>query len=423
MKILIAHNWYQQAGGEDAVVKAEARLLEDNGDTVVRYERSSNELRHNGVLASMATATGVVWSSSSYHSLESILRETQPDIAHFHNTFPLISPSAYFACAEKRVPVVQTLHNYRLICPGGQLLRKGRICESCVRKDIRWPGVVHGCYRGNRAMTATTAAMLAVHGAFGTWKRKVSLYVALSEFARAKFIEGGLPRERITVKPNFVPSAVKDGDGARDSFLFVGRLSPEKGPQLLPAAWSHLKARIPLHILGDGPLRADIAAQAASAQPSLIFVHGRCSTEQVVSSMASARCLVVPSVCYEGFPLSVAEAFSCGLPVIAARIGSLAEIVRDGVTGLQFEPGNPEDLAAKVVWAWEHPKEISQMGRNARAEFETKYEPQKNYKMLMEIYERAMAIGAEELAVSPTSQSTKMAAVQNSARNGAAKGL
>ena len=421
MKILIAHNSYQQAGGEDAVVKAEARLLEDNGDTVVRYQRSSNELRDNGLLASMMAATGVVWSSSSYRSFESILRETRPDIAHFHNIFPLISPSAYFACAEKGVPVVQTLHNYRLICPGGQLLRKGQICENCVRKDLRWPGVVYGCYRGSSAQTATTAAMLAFHGALGTWKRKVSLYIALSEFARGKFIEGGLPPERITVKPNFVDSAVKDGDRAGDSVLFVGRVSQEKGPQLLPAAWSHLKARIPLHILGDGPLRAGIAAQAASVQRSPIFVHGRCSTEQVFSLMGSARCLVVPSLCYEGFPLSVAEAFSCGLPVIAARIGSLAEIVRDGVTGLHFEPGDPEDLASKVEWAWEHPKEISQMGRNARAEFEAKYEPQKNYKMLMEAYERAMAISVEDLAPSPTAQSTKIAAVQDSGHQGTAK--
>ena len=421
MKILIAHNSYQQAGGEDAVVKAEARLLEDNGNIVVRYERSSNELRDNGVLASMMAATGAVWSSSSYHSFASILRETRPDIAHFHNTFPLISPSAYFACAEKRVPVVQTLHNYRLICPGGQLLRKGQICENCVRKDVRWPGVVYGCYRGSIALTATTAAMLAVHAALGTWKRKVSLYVALSEFARAKFIEGGLPPERITVKPNFVRSALKDGDRAGDSVLFVGRVSPEKGPQLLPVAWSHLRARIPLHILGDGPLRADIAAQVASMQQSPIFVHGHCSTKQVVSFMESARCLVVPSLCYETFGLSVVEAFSCGLPVIAARIGSLAEIVRDGVTGLHFEPGSTEDLAAKVEWAWEHPKEISQMGRNARAEFEAKYEPQKNYKMLMEIYARAMAISAEEVAVRPAAQSTKIAPVHNPEYTGVAK--
>jgi len=158
-------------------------------------------------------------------------------------------------------------------------------------------------------------------------------------------------------------------------------------------------------------------------QQSQIFMHGRCSTEQVVSFMGSARCLVVPSLCYEGFPLSVAEAFSCGLPVIAARIGSLAEIVRDGVTGLHFEPGNVEDLAAKVKWAWEHPTEMSRMGRNARAEYKTKYEPQKNYQMLMEIYKRAMAICAEDFALSLIAQSASLTATQNSPHKGAAKGL
>jgi len=395
MKVLVVHNSYWLPGGEDVVVEAEVRLMAQNGDMVIRYQRSNNELRGNGALEWLATGGAAVWSRSSFQGVRKILREERPDIAHFHNTFPLISPAAYSACAELGVPVVQSLHNYRLICPGGQLLRDGQTCEDCVGKESAWRGVVHGCYRSSRGASAAVAAMLAVHRGLGTWQQRVSMYIALSEFARSKFIEGGLPADRIAVKPNFAQCNVEDKTEPGNYLLYVGRLSHEKGPHLLFEAWRNLKALLPLHIVGDGPLAQEMNEQLNDSLKERIRMHGRCSPEQVASLMAGARCLLVPSLWYEGFPMSVVEAFSCGLPVLASRIGSLAEIVRDGVTGLHFEAGNRDDLAAKVEWAWTHPQQMAEMGRNARKEFETKYSAQQNYAMLMEIYERAMAMNAK----------------------------
>lgn len=395
MKVLVVHNSYWLPGGEDVVVEAEARLMAQNGNTVIRYQRSNDELRGNGALGWLAAGGAAVWSRSSFQGVRKILREERPDIAHFHNTFPLISPAVYFACAELGVPVVQSLHNYRLICPGGQLLREAQICEDCVGKEIAWRGVVHGCYRGSKGASVAVASMLAVHRGLGTWQQRVSMYIALSEFARSKFIEGGLPADRIAVKPNFGQCKVEDKIEPGNYVLYVGRLSHEKGPHLLFEAWKNLKALVPLHIVGDGPLAQEMNEQLDDSFKERIRMHGRCSAEQVASFMAGARCLVVPSVWYECFPMSVVEAFSCGLPVLASRIGSLTEIVRDGVTGLHFEAGNRDDLAAKVEWAWTHPQEMAEMGRNARKEFETEYNPQKNYRMLMDIYQRAVAANSE----------------------------
>ncbi len=393
MKILIVHNTYQQRGGEDAVVGAETRLLEANGHAVLHYERNNDELRGRGVLAGVGAAVETVWSSRSWRELAEIAGRERPDVAHFHNTFPLISPSAYYACARAGVPVVQTLHNYRLCCPAAKFLRNGKVCESCVGRIIAWPGVAHGCYRGSRAATAVAAAMLAVHRGMRTWQTRVAVYIALSEFARRKFVECGLPAERIVVKPNFVADDLAEAKQAGNYALFVGRLSEEKGPQLLPEAWRRLQSKIPLRIAGSGPLQETLSREVARCSLDQIELTGPRSSEEIRVLMNSARFLVFPSVWYEGFPMTIAEAFASGLPVVASRLGSMAEIVQDGVTGLQFEPGNAADLAAKVQWAWDHPEEVARMGRAARAEYEAKYRPSANYDMLMDIYRQAIAHG------------------------------
>src|SRR5260370_29570159 len=226
MKILLVHNVYQQRAGEEAVVRAEARLLEANGHAVVRYERNNDELQGSGALSGIGAAVETIWSSRSFREMAALIGKERPDVAHFHNTFPLISPSAYYACARTGVPTVQTLHNYRLLCPGAKFLRDGGICESCLGRKAAWPAVVHGCYRGSRAATAATATMLAVHRGLGTWRNKIDVYVALTEFARQKFIEGGLPADRIVVKPKFMAG---DSPPARmqaeEYVLFVLRLS------------------------------------------------------------------------------------------------------------------------------------------------------------------------------------------------------
>jgi glycosyltransferase involved in cell wall biosynthesis len=390
MRILVVHNGYQKHGGEDVVVEAEERLLRAHGHSVVRYRRHNEELRGRGPLGILTAGMQTVWSKASAREVAALLAKEKPGVVHFHNIFPLISPAAYYACAEANVPVVQTLHNYRLLCPGAYFLRDGRVCEECLGRSVPWPGVVHGCYRESRAATAAVATMLAVHRVMKTWREKVGVYIALSDFARKKFIEGGLPGERIVVKPNFVDPDPGLKCGAGEFALYVGRLSVEKGLRVLLGAWGRLQEKIPLRIAGDGPLKEEIAAEIKTRELSSVELLGRRAPSEIVSLMQGARFLVLPSVCYENFPLAVAEAFACGLPVIASRLGSMAEIVADGDTGLHVAPGDSAELAAKADWAWRNPGRLQEIGKAGRQEYVSKYGPEQNYKRLMGIFERAI---------------------------------
>ena len=387
MKIILLHNNYQQPGGEDAVFEAEKVLLDRMGHEIIPFVEDNARL--NGMSA-LKAARNTIWSREAQGKLRQLIRETRPDVAHFHNTFLMISPAAYYACKEAGVPVVQTLHNYRLICPGALLMREGRVCEDCVGRAIPWSGVVHGCWRSSRVGTAVVAAMLTAHRLMKTWQEQVDVYVSLTEFARQKFIEGGLPAEKIVVKPNFVAPDPGEGAHEGDYALFVGRLSPEKGVRTLLRAWQWLRG-VPLKVVGNGPLMEEVQGLVRREGLEEVEVLGRRPREEVFQLMREARVLLFPSEGYEGFPMTIAEAFACGLPVVASRLGAMAEIVEDQRTGLLFRPGDPENLAEKVEWAWGHPKELAEIGREARREYEQKYTAEKNYEILMEIYERARA--------------------------------
>lgn len=384
MRVLLLHNRYQQPGGEDGVFAAESDLLEARGHQVLQYTA------HNDRVAKMgrpALARATVWNGEVYRELRDLIRRERPYVAHFHNTFPLISPAAYHAARAEGVPVVQTLHNYRLLCPNAQFFRDGRVCEDCLGKAVPWPGVVHACYRGSRAASGTVAAMLTAHRALGTWSEKADAYVALTEFAREKFVQGGLPAERISVKPNFLPEDPGVGEGRGDYFLFVGRLSGEKGVDALLAAWERLGERVRLKIVGDGPLAPGVA-RAAERLGGMEWL-GRQPKDRVLGLMKDARALLFPSVWYEGFPVVFAEAFAVGLPIIASDLGSMSSLVDPGRTGLHFRPGDPKDLAARVEWASANPAELKRMRGEARAEFEARYTAGRNYQLLMEIYGKA----------------------------------
>ncbi|MBZ5719903.1 MAG: glycosyltransferase family 4 protein [Acidobacteriia bacterium] len=387
MKILIVHNTYQQPGGEDTVFRQERDLLRRTGHDAVTYERSNFEADDYTGLKRFVLVKDVIWNSSARQEFKQVLRREKPDVVHVHNTFMRISPSIYGACQDAGIPVVQSLHNYRLLCPAANFFRAGKVCEECMTDGL-WRGVSHACYRESSTATATVAAMLTLHRALGTWQRLVHSYVALSEFSRQRFIAGGLPADKITVKPNFVdpdPGArTTDGDYA----IFIGRFSEEKGLDTLLAAFEQIR-QVPLIIVGDGPPLERLKAQADRQQLTNVSFRGRLPRHETWDALKGARFLVLPSECYENFPMTVAEAFACGVPVICSRLGAMQELVADHQTGIHFNPSDAQDLAAKVAWAWSHTSELAQMGRRARLEFEAKYTADKNYLLLMELYQRA----------------------------------
>jgi glycosyltransferase involved in cell wall biosynthesis len=396
--ILKVHNLYKQPGGEDECNRSETALLTRAGHTVIEYGRSNDEISAYGFIEKASLVARTVWACDSCREIRAILRTKKPDVAHFDNTFPLISPAAYYACREAGVPVVQTLHNYRLVCPGTYLQRDGRVCEDCLGRSP-WRGVAHGCYHDSRGETAAVALMLSVHRRLGTWNDMVDCYIALTEFARAKFIEAGLPAAKIAVKPNFVysdpinfhpESSAGNQEYTQGYALFVGRLSPEKGVRTLLSAWRRPGNRIPLRIVGDGPLRTELEDYARLHNLSDVKFDGRTNPQQTLAAMRRSRFLVFPSEWYETFGRVAAESFSCGVPVIASRLGAMQEIVTDGRTGLHFTAGDAGDLAAKVDWALAHPAEMAAMGRAAREEYESKFTPEQNYATLISIYERAL---------------------------------
>lgn len=386
MKVLAVHNYYQQSGGEDHVFLDEAALLERYGHQVVRYSTHNDRVADMNRLALAGTA---LWNHSTYRELRTIIRRERPHVAHFHNTFPLVSPGGYYAARAEGVPVVQALQNYRLLCPNALFFRNGRVCEDCMGKAIPWPGVVHKCYRGSRAASGVVAAMLAAHRALRTWTEMVDVYVAPTEFARRKFLEGGLPAGKLVAKPNFVLPDPGPGESGEGHALFVGRLSPEKGVGTLLAAWKHLQGGPPLKIVGDGPLRSQVV-EATSRHPQMRYLGYR-PAEEVHALMRDASVLIFPSEWYETFGRVVAEAFATATPVIAADVGVIRELVDHGRLGLRFRPGDPEDLAAQVEWFFSHSEKHAWMRRQARAEFEAKYTAERNYESLMEIYRSALA--------------------------------
>jgi glycosyltransferase involved in cell wall biosynthesis len=326
-----------------------------------------------------------LWSGRTIVETGRLIESFRPDVIHVHNTFPLISPSLCWAAFRAGVPVVQTLHNFRLFCPQAMFLRDGRICEDCLG-HLPWRGVVHRCYRESTTQTAALAGMLMLHRGMGTWRNKVTRYIALNAFCREKFIAGGLPASRLSIKPNFVDVAAGT-NGSRQGGLFVGRLSPEKGIAVLLTALD-LLPDLCLPVIGSGPEQSRVMAHTR------VRLLGKKNQVEVLAAMRGASWLVMPSIWYENFPRTLVEAFACGLPVIASRLGAMAELIEDGRTGLLFSPGDADDLARTIAWAESHPDDMKIMGKNARREYEAKYTAERNYRQLMAIYAQAIAENA-----------------------------
>jgi glycosyltransferase involved in cell wall biosynthesis len=387
VNIVSVHNRYLLRGGEDEVFESEASLMTQYGWQVTPVIEQNTY--PDGVFKKIGVAMDCVWSRRWYREFTSLLQRTQPDVVHIHNFFPLFSPAVYYACRKAGVPVVQTLHNYRLLCPAATLYRDGHVCEECLQHGLL-RGVRYGCYQGSRLGTSALALMLQVHRRMRTWAKMVDCYIALTEFSRRKLIDGGLPAAKIRVKPNFVLPDPGMRDRRGQYALFAGRLVDPKGWPTLLAAWKQLRKPIPLVIVGDGPDRERLESQLNDPALRDVVYRGRLSHDAMLDAIKGARFLVFPSEWYEGFPVTIAESFACGVPVICSRLGSMQEIVADGRTGLHFRPTEADDLASKIEWAWNHPEQMEAMGRGARLEFEAKYTAERNFYLLKEIYEFAM---------------------------------
>jgi glycosyltransferase involved in cell wall biosynthesis len=391
MRIVIAHNFYQQSGGEDQCVTAETAVLRRHGHCVLEYCLHNDQIRD---MRPAAVAMRTVWNPSAYRALRRLLQEQQPDIIHFHNTFPLLSPAAYYAARAEGIGVVQTLHNFRLTCAGGALFRNGGVCENCLGRYAPWPSIWRKCYRNSRAASATITAMLAAHRAVGTWQNAVDVYIALTEFARGKLVAAGLPAERIVVKPNFVDPDSGPGKGNGGYGVFAGRLSAEKGVRTLLDAWRELNGQVPLWVIGDGPL-APLVKDRAASDPAIRWL-GSQPVEAVYRLLGGAAFAVVPSQCFETFSRVVVEAFAKGTPVLASRMGAMAELVKDGRTGLLFTPSDPLDLARAIRRLLADPAALARMRCAARNEFARRFTAERNHQMLMAVYAQALAKRAGE---------------------------
>lgn len=382
MRILTVHNRYQQPGGEDAVFEAEANLLEERGHYVTRY------IVHNDQIKGMSRLKliGATFRNRDVCAeLHALALAKDIEVAHFHNTFPLISPAAYGAVRSAGAAVVQTLHNHRLVCPNALLHRDGHVCTDCVGRSLAWPGILHGCYRGSRAATATVALLQAVYGIGGTYQRQVDLYIAPSRSTADRLSPAVLPRHRIAVKPHFVDPDPGAGQGAGGYAAFVGRLSTEKGLQTLLTAWALLGQRRHLIVIGDGPLSSLMASL-----PRHIEWVGRQPPYIVSHLLRDAAMLIFPSECHETFGRAIIESFAAGTPVVASNLGAAPEIVEHGRTGLLFEAGDARDLARRVDSLYAEPDRLASMRCSARAQYEAHYTAAHNYGQLIELYGRSL---------------------------------
>lgn len=385
MKVLMCHTRYQVRGGEDESFAAEADLMERHGHSVIRFERTNDALEAMG---GMEIVGRTVWNHAVYRELRTLMRRERPDVMHCTNLFPLLSPATYYAARAEGVPVLQSLRNYRLHCLNSFFFRDGAVCESCLGRTMAWPGIARGCYRKGRAASAVVATMLASHRLIGTWRRGVDLYFTVSEFARQKLIAGGMPPDRIAVKPNFVHPDPGAGTGAGGYAVFVGRLSPEKGIETMLEAWTRIDESIPLRIIGDGPL-ADRVRSVTEQHPRIQWL-GRRSPAEIMNVVGEASVLVMPSIWYETFGRTIVEGFARGTPVVSSNLGAMAELVDHGRTGLLVEPGRPDELARGVTQIVKSDTLQARMRPQARAAYLASYTAERNYELLMGLYRRVL---------------------------------
>ena len=354
----------------------------------MEYFRNNAAIDGYGLAHKASMMLGATWNPQAYSELRQLIRTERSDVAHCHNLMPLISPAAYYACHAEGVPVVQTLHNFRLRCPAGTLFRNDAACKDCDGRLGR--AVARGCYRNSRVETAAVALMLGTHRAIGTWENAVDAYSAPSRFCVERMADSGIPRDKITLRPNFLLNDPGPRDASRDYAVLVGRLCVEKGIRQLLWAWRRLH-KIPLVIVGDGPLRHEAERYIERNGMGNVRLAGVLSPAETLACLKRARFLVSPSVGYETFGMTVLEAAACGIATLGSRLGAIPELVDEAKTGLLFDPHNTNEFAEKARWAWANPVSMDEMGAAARRRYLQHYSAEKGYDALMRLYTAVMA--------------------------------
>lgn len=399
MRILLVHNFYGSAtpSGENVVFEAERKLLQKNGHEIMVFTRHSDEIRNKGLLAALRGALATPWNPWMASRIQKNISEFRPDVVHVHNTFPLISPAIFYAIGQKAASVF-TLHNYRLFCPAAIPMRNGKVCTECLDKKSSLPAIKYGCYRANRMATVPLVINVGLHRLLGTWGKKVDAFIVLSDFQSELMAKAGLLATKIWVKPNFFPGnpLMMPWENRPPQVVFAGRLSAEKGVENLLRAWQMWGSKAPkLYLVGDGELRPKLETMADGLP---VRFTGQIAEQKVYDHIAKARLLILPSECFETFGLVIPASFAFGTPAAVSKIGPLPSIVKDGVNGIVFEPGNPESLLREVRTAWETPGMLERLGVGARKDFENRYTAEKNYQILMRIYEKAMEVKERKLS-------------------------
>lgn len=392
LRILQVHNAYQIPGGEDVVVANEKKLLEMNGNEVFSYSRNNDELKTMNAFQKFLIPFTAVYSFKTYREVKTLIRENKIDIVHVHNTLMVVSPSVFYAAFHCHVPVVQTLHNFRMLCPAGSYFRGDRICEECSEKGLQC-SLKYGCYRGSKAQTFVSAAILKIHRMLGTY-RKVN-FICLTEFNREKLSrlnEGGkqiVDMKKVYIKPNFTFQEGISGEvqKAGDYFLVVGRVEALKGIDVVVKAFEKIPDQ-KLIVAGDGPMMAEMKAYIKEHNMSNVKFAGYLDKAKVQEKYRGAKAVIMASQCYEAFAMTIAEAYSNAVPVIAGNVGNLANMVEEGVTGIKFVYDSPDDLASKILKY--NTMDIAKMKQNAKTFYEKRLKPEDNYRILEEIYHKIM---------------------------------
>jgi len=395
VKILLVHNFYGSSApsGENTAYAAEADLLRNRGHAVVEFNRHSDEILRYGIAGSVRGAAGVVWNPFSLGALKRLLRETSPDVVHVHNTFPLLSPSIFYASQPSNVPTVMTMHNYRIGCSAATALRDDRPCTLCLDRKSVLPAIRYGCYRDSRLATLPVSAMIAYHNARDTWRRNVDAFITLTGFQKEKMARFGIPEESLHVKPHFLdhPPRPVPWNERTGNAVFVGRLYAAKGIHVLVDAWTRMGTSGPrLEIIGDGPMKETLerSVRTSGAARSVSFL-GNVPHDDALKRIAQAKLLVVPSICFEGFPMVIQEAFALGVPVAASDIGSLPYLITENINGRLFPPGNAEALLSCVTKLLNDDAALQLLGAGAKRDFDAHYTAEENYSLLMAVYAAA----------------------------------